>query len=84
MTVSISLSPEAEARLRERAAASGQPLDVYASRVLEAAVTAPTIEELLAPARRQIDESGMSDTQLDAFLEEQRDEVWQESQRKRP
>ena len=84
MTVSISLSPEAEARLRERAAASGQPLDVYASRVLEAAVTAPTIEELLAPARRQIDESGMSDAQLDAFLEEQRDEVWQESQRKRP
>ena len=84
MTLSVSLSAEAEARLRERAAASGQPLDVYASRVLEAAATAPSIDELLAPARRQIADSGMTDAQLDTFLEDVRDEVWHERQRKRP
>lgn len=84
MTLSVSVSPEAEAKLRERAAASGQPLDVYASRVLEAAVTAPSIDELLAPAREQIADSGMSDVQLDALLEEARDDVWQERQRQRP
>lgn len=38
MTVSISLSPQAEARLREKASAAGEPVDVYASRVLEQAV----------------------------------------------
>lgn len=37
MTLSILLSPQAEAKLREKAAALGEPVDVYASRVLEQA-----------------------------------------------
>lgn len=37
VTLSISLSAAAEAKLREQAAAAGQPLDVYASRLLEEA-----------------------------------------------
>ena len=84
MTISISISPEAEAKLRERAAANGQSPDVYASRVVEAAVSAPGIDELLAPARRQIAASNMGDTELDAFLEELRQEAWQERRPKRP
>ena len=84
MTLSISLSREAEARLRERAAASGEPVDVYATRVLEAAVTAPTLDELLAPVRKQVEDSAMSDAQLDGLLEEVRDEVWQQRRRERP
>ena len=84
MTISISISPEAEAKLRERAAANGQPPDVYAAKVLEAAVTAPSIDELLAPARQQIAASGMNDRQLDEFLEELREEAWQQKRRQRP
>ena len=44
MTLSVSLSAEAEAKLREKAAAVGQPLDAYASRVLEQAATGATVE----------------------------------------
>jgi hypothetical protein len=41
MTLTISLSPESEARLRTKAAAVGQPLDVFAVRILEEAAAAP-------------------------------------------
>jgi hypothetical protein len=41
MTLAVPISPQAEAKLRERAAAAGQPLDVYAARVLEAAAVNP-------------------------------------------
>ena len=84
ITLSVSISPEAEAKLRERAAASGQPPDVYAARVLEAAVTTPSVEELLAPARQQIAAGGMTDAQLDEFLEGLRDDAWRERRPQRP
>lgn len=41
MTLTISLSPESEARLRTKAAAVGQSLDVFAVRILEEAAAAP-------------------------------------------
>lgn len=39
MTLNISLSPQAEEKLKAKAAALGEPLDAFASRVLEAAVS---------------------------------------------
>lgn len=41
MTLTISLSQESEERLRKKAAELGQPLDVYAARVLEEAAKTP-------------------------------------------
>jgi hypothetical protein len=41
MTLAIPISAQAEAKLRGRAAAAGEPLDVYAARVLEAAAASP-------------------------------------------
>ncbi len=64
MTLSLKISPDVEAKLRERAAASGEPVDVYASKVLAEAVTAPTIDELLAPVRQQVAASRMSEDEL--------------------
>lgn len=78
MTLSIVLSPRAEAKLKERAAAEGKDPVVYASELVEDAVTKPTLEEILAPFRAQVAESGMSDEQLDEFYEELRDEVWKD------
>jgi len=78
MTISISLTPEAESKLRQRAAVLGQDLGTVASDLLEQAITRPSVDELLAPARKQVAESGMSDEQLDGFfrgvLKEVRDE----------
>ena len=46
MTLSIDLSADAEAKLREKAAAAGQPLQVYASRLLEQAAAVPTVRSI--------------------------------------
>ena len=78
MTLSITLSPAAEAKLREKAAVNGEPLDSYATALLEQAATTPTIDEVLAPFRKQVAESNMSDQQLDEFLEDIREKTYQE------
>jgi len=80
--LSLSISSTAEARLRERAAASGQLLDAYAAAVLERAATTPSLDEILAPVRRQVAEATMSDGEFDAFVEDVRDEAYQERQRR--
>ena len=78
MTINISLTPEAESKLRQRAAVLGQDLVTVASDLLEQAIARPSVDELLAPARKQVAESGMSDEQFDGFfrgvLKEVRDE----------
>ncbi|HZL38597.1 MAG TPA: hypothetical protein VFC78_25035 [Tepidisphaeraceae bacterium] len=80
MSLAVTISAAAEALLREKAAAHGQPLDQYASAVLEHAATAVTADEALAPFRRQVAESGMSDEQLDAFFEDVGEKVFHDRQ----
>ena len=75
MTIDISLTPEAETRLRRRAAILGKDLNTVASDLLEQAITRPSVDELLSPARKQVAESGMNDEQLDGFFREVLTEV---------
>jgi hypothetical protein len=37
-----------------------------------------SVDEALAPFRRQVEESGMSDEDVQSFFEDVRDEVWAE------
>jgi hypothetical protein len=78
MTIRISLPPDAEARLHAKAEAVGQDVTSYATQLLSEALTAPSVDELLAPFRRQVEESGISDQELDEFYEDLRDKVTQE------
>jgi hypothetical protein len=80
MTLSISLTPEAEAKLKQRAAAEGKDPTAYATELVENAVTRPTLDEILAPFRKQVAESGISDEQLDGFYDDLRNEAWKERQ----
>ena len=64
MTINISLTPEAETKLRQRAAVLGKDLGTVAD-LLEQAITRPSLDELLAPACKQVAESGLRDDQLD-------------------
>jgi hypothetical protein len=75
MTINISLTPEAESKLRERAAVLGKDLVTLASDLLEQAITRPSVDELLAPARKQVADSGMSDDQLDSLFRDVLKEV---------
>ena len=77
MSLEISLSPDAETKLKERASAAGKDPSAYASELIEQVVKRPSLDEMLAPFRTQVAQSGMSDEQLDAFYEELRDEAWQ-------
>ena len=58
MTLSISLSRKAQAKLKKQAAAEGKDLKAYASDLLEKAVTRPNLKELLAPSHAEFSKSG--------------------------
>ena len=75
MTISISLTAEAETKLSQRAARLGQDLSIVASDLLEEAVRRPSVDELLAPARRQVAESEMDNRTLDDFFRDVLKEV---------
>jgi hypothetical protein len=68
----IPISPETEEALRERAKATGVDIGSYAARLLQEALNAPSVDELLAPFRKQVEESDISDEQLDCLGEELR------------
>lgn len=86
-TSCLTLAPEAERELRERAAASGrgQSVESFIRRLVEREVTssggAPPARmppssgaghEMLDPVRREFEESGMSEEDLTRFLTEVR------------
>lgn len=76
----VPLSSDAEAMLRERAKATGEDVSSYAARLLLAALVTPTVDELLAPFRKEVEQSGITDAELNQLGEELRTEVWREQQ----
>jgi hypothetical protein len=66
--VTLPLTEQARAKLAEQAANSGQDISAVASDLIEHAVTRPSIDEITAPVRKQVAESGVSDDELDDFL----------------
>jgi len=66
--VTLRLSDGARSKLAQEAAKSGQDISAVASSLIELAIARPSVDEVLAPFRRQVAESGMSDEELDAFF----------------
>lgn len=64
MTLTISLSPAVEAKLRELAAARGQEPTAYASKLVEDAVSRPSLREILDPVQTDFAQSGVSEAEL--------------------
>jgi hypothetical protein len=81
MTITIMLPPDTERKLVERAKRSGQDIETVARQLIERGVTADaTLDEILAPFRRQVAESGISDKELTALFEEARGDVYRAGQ----
>jgi hypothetical protein len=78
----LKLSKEAGEKLVQRANESGRDLAAVASDLVERAVTQPTVDEVLAPFRKQVADSGMSEQELAAFFDEVREKAFQERQRR--
>jgi hypothetical protein len=70
---------EEQRRLSERAARNGRDVVAYVHLLIERDIQVPAaVDQALAPFRRQVEASGMTDDELGDFFEEVRDEVWQE------
>jgi hypothetical protein len=86
VTLTITLPEAVEKRLAEQAAKDGKTPEALAGELIEKAVTPAkekTFAEILAPVREEFAASGMTEEELDALIEEAREEVWQEQQRKK-
>lgn len=80
MAITIDIAPEKEKKLAERAKSNGQS-DVaeYVRKLIDKDLElSPSLRELFAPVRDDIKESGVDDEELDALLEESREEAWRE------
>jgi predicted metalloprotease with PDZ domain len=78
MPITIELTESTERILAERAAKYGQSLEVFAAKVLDRASRQKSLDEVLAPFRQEVAESGMTEDEFGAFIEEIRDEIWEE------
>ncbi len=67
LAMRLRLTQKAKDKLTQQAAETGRPLDEIASELLEQAMSRPSVDELLAPFRKQVAESGMNDEELDEF-----------------
>lgn len=82
MTVTLELKPEIEKTLRERALAKGKNLDGYLIEIIEKdAGGIRSLDEILAPFRREVEESGITDDEFDEFVEDIRDDMHQKNLR---
>src|SRR5690349_8627995 len=75
MTLQISLAPDEEARLRERAAAAGKDVQTFAGEALIDTLERPTLAELLAPVHAETRRLGTSVEEIDAMLDRARGEA---------
>ncbi len=77
MTLQIDLTPDTEAKLRQRAAATGKDMAEFVVEAVEEKLSAPeSLAELLAPIHTATTRSGIGGDDLDAVIEQVRDEVY--------
>lgn len=84
MTVTIELKPETEAILQKRASAQGCDVARYVQSLVEKEARSPrSFDEILAPLRREVEASGITERELDDLFTEARRKVFQAKQRRR-
>jgi hypothetical protein len=70
MVLTLSISADAEARLKEKASAAGVDVETYATRQLELMASPPkSLKEISGPIAEEFARSGMSEDELSEFLE---------------
>jgi len=82
MTLSIEIPPQTEARLRQQAEASGQDVRSYVSQLIERYATKSSLDEVLAPLRKEFADSGIGDEELVEDITRAQSEYRAEQQKK--
>ena len=78
MTLTLSLPPDEQKKLTERAAAAGQDVVQYVHDLIKRDIETPSIMEAAKPITRAIVDSGISDQEFEQFVEQSRQEIWEE------
>jgi predicted DNA-binding protein len=69
MSVTISLPPEEEKKLADRAAATGQDVAKYVRQLIKKDIDLPSFAELFSSVHQAVRESGIGSADLDSLLE---------------
>ena len=80
MTITIDLPSEVKNALQKKAWAKGKNIQTYILETLQTQVLKPSLDEILAPVRQDFEESGMIEDDLNVYLDDLREKVWQEKQ----
>ena len=84
MTITIDLPPDVEESVKTQAAKDGLPLEDYVTSLVQEGtkrrerigrLAEKSFDEILAPLRRNVEESGMSDEELDGLFTRARKEA---------
>lgn len=78
MAITLDLPPDLERKVQDQARASGQDAGQYIQRVLERTLSTPSLDEVLAPFRAEVERSGITDDELDELVEKARDNRFRE------
>ena len=76
MTLTISLPKDVGIALESKAKMSGRDSAEFVEDLVMKEVNRPSLDEILAPFRRQVEESGITDEELDELFTEARKEVF--------
>jgi hypothetical protein len=83
MAITIELPPEVETALRKKASAKGEDFQHFVVETLKTQALQPSLDEILAPIRKNFAESGMTEEELDELIESERQAIWEEKNGKR-
>lgn len=78
--LTIDLTPDVKAALEQKA--KGKDIKQYVQNLVRKQALRPSLEEALAPVRREFTESGMSEDELDEFMNAVREKAFQDRQNK--
>ena len=83
MTLTINIPRDVGAKLTAKAHDKGQNVVEYVAVLVTEQVNRPTLDEILSPLRADFAASGMTENELDALIESERQAVWEEKHGKR-
>ncbi len=83
MTLTITLKPETEAKLKNRATALGYEVVDYVEKLIEEdSERIRSIDEIFAPLHKEVEESGITDDELDELFTQARRDYYTEKKAK--
>lgn len=83
MEITFTIPDEIAKQLFTRANKEGKDVSTFMAKVAEREAKKPTLDELLAPVRRQFAESGLSEEDLTNIVREERRAIQKEKREKK-